>query len=477
MKETHFEEYKLSLVDSINKNYNEVLVTYPYKNKSKHHFLFISKKKGANDEYYLEEAKNILKKGEIKKYTRRPRKPFKRFVPLIVVGATVITLGAAAVGGYFIYKVLTMPPILDIVYQDSSSGTKEIIEYLKTKPYKYNTSEEGFPNYLATARTRIKEDERDWPLPDPDPDPEPWDTGNGYLQTTLEEEKAKLVTERREDVANAITEYPFNYIVGVEDHQKQYNFKTYCFEPISDYSRVIFYLHGGAYFKNISEKHLASCYDLANKLNAKVYMPLYPIGPLYDANDCFQYVNTIYQEIAQKEHGKEMIISGDSAGGGLAISYTQYLYNYNKNRPHDDEHPEIPMPSARILFSPWCDLSMTNFEIPFLEDKDVFLSSYGLREIGKIWAGSYDVTDYKISPKYGEFEDKIPSIIFHGSDELLFPDSRDTAIKMALGGARTRLVVGKGLFHIYPLFRTYPLVLPESNEAFDMIYDFIVNKK
>lgn len=389
-------------------------------------------------------------------------------------GAVILT-AAALMGGAIMTTGCS--DSIDIRYQNSSESTQKVIAYLKTKPYKYNTSEAGFPNYLANARARIKEAEREWP-DSTEPWPAPTDPV-GYLVSTLEEEKEKLKGAGRQDVVDAIKKYTFDYIVGDAGHQKQYDFRTYYFVPTTnEYSRVIFYLHGGAYFKNITEKHLASCYDLANKLNAKVYMPLYPIGPLYDANDCFQFIDKLYQDIVKNESGKEIIISGDSAGGGLAISYSQYLYNYNKNRkPDDAEHPEIPLPSARILFSPWCDLSMVNKQIADLEDKDVFLCAYGLREIGKIWAGSYDVMDYKLSPKYGEFEDKIPSIIFHGSDELLFPDSKATAEKMAKGGARTRFIIGKGLFHIYPLFRTSPLILPESNEAFDMIYDFIVNKK
>ena len=372
---------------------------------------------------------------------------------------------------------------LDIRYQESSASTKKVVEFLKTKPYKYNTSEAGFPNYLATCRARVKETETVSPIPEPEQSLKNEDpvTEEGYLISSYNEEIKKLIDPKqanRQEVADAIKEYKdFKYIVvdTTSGYQTEYDFKTYYFVPTTnEYSRVIYFLHGGAYFKNISEKHLASCYDLANKLNAKVYMPLYPIGPLYDANDCFQFIDMLYQDIVTKEKGKEMIIAGDSAGGGLAISYSQFLYNRNLQKADEEK---IPLPSARILFSPWCDLTMVNNEISSLEDKDVFLSSYGLREIGKIWAGAYDVKDYKISPKYGDLNDKIPTITFHGSDEILFPDSKATAEKMAANGARVRFVVGKGLFHIYPLFRTSPLILPESDKAFDMIYDFVVDKK
>lgn len=361
---------------------------------------------------------------------------------------------------------------IDIRYQDSSESTKKVVEYLKTKSYKYNTSEAGFPNYLATARTRLKEYEGS---------PDDFNPGtDGYLITTFEDEKVKLQKSKEEggagrpEVVSATKQYDFPYIVAdtTAKNKIQYDFRTYYIKP-DNYTRVIFYLHGGAYFKNITEKHLASCYDLANLLNAKVYMPLYPIGPLYDANDCFQYIDKLYQNIVSKEQNKEMIIAGDSAGGGLAISYSQFLYNRNLKK---SEEEKTPLPSARILFSPWCDVRMINNEISSIEDKDIFLSAYGLREIGKIWAGSYDTKDYKISPKYADLNDKIPTITFHGSDEILFPDSKLTAEKMAENGARVRFIVGNGLFHIYPLFRTSPLVLPESDKAFEMIYDFIVNK-
>lgn len=444
MKETHVGGYKVSLVRSTNKNYEEVLVTYPYKNKTKKRFLFIRKKDGATSEYYLTEAKKIIKNGDLNKYTR---KPFKKFLPWIIVGASVLTAGAVAVSGYLAYRILTTP-IIDIQYQGTSAKSAEVIAHLKTKPYKTNLQEVGFANYLNDMRNRQD------------------DYIEKNIQTATEAVIENAEKEHREAEAAVILDAFTRYEKedGVFKDNPMYYFKT------DNYERVIFYLHGGAYFKSMTYQHIVTCYQLSQKFNAKVYMPLYPVAPQHDFNDCFYYINNVYDEISTlgADTNKDIIVAGDSAGAGLALGFTQYLYKYKKDT--------AKLPIGRILYSPWCDVTMSNPEIMFKEDQDIFLAPYGLREIGKIWAGTYDRTDYKISPLYGDLNDKIPTIIFQGTDEILLPDTILTATKLSLNGCRTRLVLGKKLFHVYPIF-LIGTTLPEATESLDLSYNFIINKK
>lgn len=43
--------------------------------------------------------------------------------------------------------------------------------------------------------------------------------------------------------------------------------------------RIIFYLHGGAYVNEITNLHIAFCDKLAEKVNATVFAPIYPLAP------------------------------------------------------------------------------------------------------------------------------------------------------------------------------------------------------
>lgn len=241
-------------------------------------------------------------------------------------------------------------------------------------------------------------------------------------------------------------------------------FETWDVNINEDYERIIFYLHGGAYYLNATSTYIYGCYDLAKLFNAKVYLPIYPLVPQNSFSDCFEFLDKAYEKITALDKDKEVIFCGDSAGGGLVLAYSQYLYK---------EKPNLKLPKARICFSPWCDVTLTNPEIKEKEDLDITLAVFGLRKLGEYWSGYYTSPyDYKISPIYGDLNDKISTIVFNGSDEIFLPDVMKTCQKLHDNGARTKLVIGDGLYHIYPLYD-----LPEAREAFQMAYNFVINNK
>jgi acetyl esterase/lipase len=54
---------------------------------------------------------------------------------------------------------------------------------------------------------------------------------------------------------------------------------------------------------------------------------------------------------------EEIMISGDSAGGGLSASFLNYLNMYL--RDENGSH-QLGMPRGAVLLSPWCDLSCSS---------------------------------------------------------------------------------------------------------------------
>ncbi|MCQ2792784.1 MAG: alpha/beta hydrolase [Bacilli bacterium] len=245
---------------------------------------------------------------------------------------------------------------------------------------------------------------------------------------------------------------------------KDNTFETWDVQLSDNYERVIFYIHGGAYFLNATSTYIYACYKLAKLFNAKVYLPIYPLAPQNNFYDCYEFLDKVYANINALNKDKEVIFCGDSAGGGLVLSYSQYLYK---------EKPNLKLPTARICFSPWCDATLTNPDIKEKEDLDITLAVFGLRKLGEYWSSMYaSPYDYRISPIYGDLDDKISTIVFNGTDEIFLPDVEITCQKLHNNGARTKLVIGDGLYHIYPLYD-----LPEAEEAFQMAYDFVINNK
>ena len=102
--------------------------------------------------------------------------------------------------------------------------------------------------------------------------------------------------------------------------------------------------------------------------------------------------------------------------------------------------------------------------IPYNSEEDATLGDVGLREIGKAWAGSADTADYKVSPLYGDNRNLAKTLIFSGDNEIFYKDILKYVENLKRDDVDYRLIVGEGLFHIYPLFP-----IPEARAAFKEI--------
>lgn len=110
--------------------------------------------------------------------------------------------------------------------------------------------------------------------------------------------------------------------------------------------RIMLYVHGGAYFFGSVDEHRYQLQRHARKLKAKVLAPRYRLAPQYpfpcgllDCLATYLYLLTI------QDH-TEIILAGDSAGGGMVISMLCILRDSG-----------LPLPAGAILISPWVDLT------------------------------------------------------------------------------------------------------------------------
>jgi len=182
-------------------------------------------------------------------------------------------------------------------------------------------------------------------------------------------------------------------------------------DSISDI--VILYLHGGAYMGNITKQHWDLIELLIIKTNATIIIPDYPLAPEATYNETYNFIEELYTKLTTDYPSKRIVFIGDSAGGGLALGFAQQLKNENKKQPD-----EI------IIFSPWLDITMSNPDIQMFEKYDKLLSIEGLQSAGKKYAGTIDLTDYRVSPIYGDFTGMCRISIFIGTNDILFADAK-----------------------------------------------------
>ena len=215
---------------------------------------------------------------------------------------------------------------------------------------------------------------------------------------------------------------------------------------------VLVFLHGGAYAYPLVEGQWGIVEGLIDRTGLPVIIPDYPLAPKHAATDAFDVVQPIIDE-AQAEFGR-VILFGDSAGGGLAISLAMQRRDAGARQV-----------DGLVLYAPWVDVTMMNPAITDVQRLDKILRVPGLA-----WAGDLDPADPRVSPLYGDLSALPPMLIFQGDADILGPDTIEFARKAARAGVDVRLRVEPGGFHVYVL--SVPFI-PEAVAALDRSARFV----
>lgn len=221
----------------------------------------------------------------------------------------------------------------------------------------------------------------------------------------------------------------------------------------------ILYLHGGAYLHSFRVLHWLFFEKVINKTGCVVVAPDYPLAPEYNYRDSFDFVLPLYERLALKVGGSNIVLMGDSAGGGFALALAQKIKEKN-----------IDSPKQVILLSPWLDVSMKNEEIKELDSKDPLINVEKLKEVAKLYSGGGSLDDYMISPINGSIESIGNISIFIGTNDILLADSRKLKLKAEENRININYFEYEGMIHNWML-----LGLPESKKAVSQIVELINN--
>ncbi len=218
----------------------------------------------------------------------------------------------------------------------------------------------------------------------------------------------------------------------------------------------ILYLHGGAYVFDISFAHWNPIASLVDQLDAKVVAPLYPLAPESTWEAGMACAERCYERLVAEVGAGNVVIAGDSAGGGLTLALTQRLRDAGR-----------PLPAALVLFSPWLDITVSGSDQPPLAELDTMLNIDDLREAGRMWAGNMPPHDPAVSPLFGDQSGLPPTIVFCGTHDLLVSDAR-----------RFVALSPQSEYHEYPgMFHCWVGVpIPEAKPALRQAAAFITAK-
>ena len=223
--------------------------------------------------------------------------------------------------------------------------------------------------------------------------------------------------------------------------------------------KIILYLHGGGYVSGRLEMYRLLCGSISEKSGARVLMPEYRLAPDYPFPAALEDALLIYAWLLQNGFSAEnIVIAGDSAGGGLSLAMTLALRDEGR-----------PLPAGIVCLSPWTDLSFSGDSHETNADKMVILYPDNLR----LWAESYiahaDPRTPHISPAFADFANFPPMLIQVGSEEVLLDDARMVADAAKSAGVDVTLSIYEGMWHVWQTIG----ILPEAKNAFEEIGEFM----
>ncbi len=221
--------------------------------------------------------------------------------------------------------------------------------------------------------------------------------------------------------------------------------------------KTVLYFHGGGYVEQPLPFHWLFLDELARKTGATVIAPVYPKAPDHVYIETYACLTELYDRILQTTTVENVILMGDSSGGGLALAFAQYLQQIGK-----------PQPSKLILLSPWVDLTMSNEQIKEYERFDPTLSAKGLIVMAEAWAGGDSPRNYMLSPLYGDMRGLGAISLFIGGNEVLLPDAKKLRTRAAEQGVKIDYYEYPKMNHVFPL---YPV--PEATIAKHKIFDIV----
>jgi acetyl esterase/lipase len=229
-------------------------------------------------------------------------------------------------------------------------------------------------------------------------------------------------------------------------------------EEDADPDITVLYLHGGGYLWMTPNDYLPVLGAIARASGARCLGVHYRRAPEHPFPAAVEDAVTAYRWLlAQGVDPGSVVVSGDSAGGGLALSSLVALRDRG-----------VALPAGASVFSPWTDLAVTGASVDTADDPVV--SGTALRMMASLYLDGHDPADPLASPVTDDLTGLPPLHIQVGGRESLLDDARRLAERACLAGVEVTYLEHPGVVHMWIVFGPG---VPESVDAFARLGAFV----
>ena len=206
-------------------------------------------------------------------------------------------------------------------------------------------------------------------------------------------------------------------------------------------TRVVLYLHGGAYALGSITTHRAFLGRFATATRTRVLAIDYRLAPEHPFPAALDDAVAAYRWLTSTGHDPaRIVIAGDSAGGGLALATIVML------RDAGDR-----LPACAVCFSPWVDLTLSCASIDTNAEADSILNRDGLAGYARLYTNGHDPRDPLISPLFADMTGFPPILIHVGGDEILLDEAVALCDRARAAGVDAEIEVWPGMFHVFQM--------------------------
>ncbi|MEM9121944.1 MAG: alpha/beta hydrolase [Pseudomonadota bacterium] len=231
-------------------------------------------------------------------------------------------------------------------------------------------------------------------------------------------------------------------------------------EPPSASGGTIVHIHGGGFCLGSTKSHRVFATHYAKVTGLRVVLPDYRLAPEHPfpagLDDCVSVVEACLGEASP---GQKVIISGDSAGGALALLSLVRIRDGGG-----------ALGDGLVLLSPFVDLTAAGESYETRADRDILVDGPWLKTLRDHYVGGVSPTDPLVSPLFADLSGLPPTALYVTDDEILLSDSLTLRDRMEAAGVPVDFTLEEKLWHIWPVFAP---ILPEARQSLKEIASWI----
>ena len=204
-----------------------------------------------------------------------------------------------------------------------------------------------------------------------------------------------------------------------------------------DIDKIFMFIHGGGYYRGSIDATRATVARISAEAKVRCISIEYRLAPEHPFPAAVDDTYTAYNWLLKEGiNPKNIIVSGQSAGGGLCLALLLKIKENNGFQP-----------KGAVAISPWTDLSQSGKTMITNANIDPVISKQYLDRMANLYLSKTPNISPLASPLYGDLSGLPPMLVQVGSAETMLDDSKRFVERAKEAKVDVQIEVWEDMFH------------------------------